>query len=68
VESCHSVAGDDGFVVFVRVTSPHALEELLQDIRRRANVTSRTTVVLHTFFEGRDHAVATRPSLAAQPV
>ncbi|MDT4894524.1 MAG: Lrp/AsnC family transcriptional regulator, leucine-responsive regulatory protein [Pseudonocardiales bacterium] len=51
VESCHSVAGQDSFVLFVRVGSPTALEELIRDIRRRANVSTRTTVVLQTFFE-----------------
>ncbi len=51
IESCHSVAGEDSFVLFVRVTSPSALEELIRDIRKRANVSTRTTVVLQTFFE-----------------
>ena len=51
VQSCHSVAGEDSFVLFVRVGSPTALEALIRDIRRRANVSTRTTVVLQTFFE-----------------
>jgi Lrp/AsnC family leucine-responsive transcriptional regulator len=51
VESCHSVAGEDSFVLFVRVASPSALEALIRDIRRRANVSTRTTVVLQTFYE-----------------
>ena len=58
VESCHSVAGEDSFVVFVRVPSPTALEALIREIRRRANVSTRTTVVLQTFFERRAHAVS----------
>lgn len=53
VESCHSVAGEDSFVLFVRVSSPTALEALIRDIRRRANVSTRTTVVLQTFYEHR---------------
>lgn len=53
VESCHSVAGDDSFVLFVRVESPKALEALIREIRRRAEVTTRTTVVLQTLFERR---------------
>jgi Lrp/AsnC family leucine-responsive transcriptional regulator len=53
VESCHSVAGEDSFVLFVRVDSPTALEALIRDIRRRANVSTRTTVVLQTFYEHR---------------
>jgi Lrp/AsnC family leucine-responsive transcriptional regulator len=55
VESCHSVAGEDSFVLFVRVASPTALEELIREIRRRANVSTRTTVVLQTFYERRAH-------------
>jgi Lrp/AsnC family leucine-responsive transcriptional regulator len=53
VESCHSVAGEDSFVLFVRVASPSALEALIREIRRRANVSTRTTVVLQTFYERR---------------
>lgn len=53
IESCHSVAGEDSFVLFVRVESPTALEELIREIRKRANVSTRTTVVLQTFFERR---------------
>jgi Lrp/AsnC family leucine-responsive transcriptional regulator len=57
VESCHSVAGEDSFVLFVRVASPTALEELIREIRKRANVSTRTTVVLQTFFERRAQPV-----------
>lgn len=53
IESCHSVAGDDSFVLFARVASPKALEALIREIRRRADVTTRTTVVLQTLFERR---------------
>jgi Lrp/AsnC family leucine-responsive transcriptional regulator len=51
IEACHSVAGDDAYVLFVRVASPTALEHLIREIRRRAHVSTRTTVVLQTFFE-----------------
>jgi len=57
IEACHSVAGEDSFVLFVRVPSPTALEALIREIRKRANVSTRTTVVLQTFFEGRAHPV-----------
>jgi Lrp/AsnC family leucine-responsive transcriptional regulator len=57
VEACHSVAGEDSFVLFVRVASPSALEELIREIRKRANVSTRTTVILQTFYEGRPHPV-----------
>jgi Lrp/AsnC family transcriptional regulator, leucine-responsive regulatory protein len=51
IEACHSVAGEDAYVLFVRVASPTALEALIREIRRLANVSTRTTVVLQTFFE-----------------
>jgi Lrp/AsnC family leucine-responsive transcriptional regulator len=51
VQACHSVAGEDSFVLFVRVSSPTALEELIREIRRRTNTSTRTTVVLQTFFD-----------------
>ncbi len=53
IEACHSVAGDDSYVLFVRVATPTALEQLIRVIRRRAHVSTRTTIVLHTFFEHR---------------
>lgn len=53
IEACHSVAGDDAYVLFVRVASPSALEQLIREIRKRANVSTRTTIVLQTFFERR---------------
>ena len=58
IEACHSVAGDDAYVLFVRVASPTALEALIREIRKRANVSTRTTVVLQTFFE---RSAAPRP-------
>ena len=53
IEECHSVAGVESYILKVRVASPDALEHLLQDIRAAANVTTRTTVVLSTFYEDR---------------
>ena len=37
----------------VRVASPAALEDLLRRIREAAKVSTRTTVVLSTPYEGR---------------
>jgi Lrp/AsnC family leucine-responsive transcriptional regulator len=54
IESCHSVAGEESYILLVRVASPLALEELLQQIRTAANVRTRSTIILHTFYEGRD--------------
>lgn len=56
IEDCHSVAGEDSFLLKVRVGGPSALEALIREIRRRANVSTRTTVVLQTFYEGRPHS------------
>ena len=53
IEACHSVAGVESYILKVRVASPDALEHLLQQIRAAANVTTRTTVVLSTFYEDR---------------
>ena len=53
IEACHSVAGEESYILKVRVASPDALETLLQEIRAAANVTTRTTVVLTTFYEDR---------------
>jgi Lrp/AsnC family leucine-responsive transcriptional regulator len=53
IEACHSVAGDENYILKVRVASPTALEELLQRIRTQANVSTRTTVVLSTPYENR---------------
>jgi len=53
IEACHSVAGDENYILKVRVSDPAALEGLLQDIRAAAQVRTRTTVVLSTPWEGR---------------
>ncbi|MCP9273763.1 Lrp/AsnC family transcriptional regulator [Mycolicibacterium arenosum] len=54
IESCHSVAGDESYVLLVRVPSARALEDLLQQIRTAANVRTRSTIILQTFYDGRD--------------
>jgi Lrp/AsnC family transcriptional regulator, leucine-responsive regulatory protein len=53
IEACHSVAGVESYILKVRVASPDALELLLHEIRASANVSTRTTVVLSTFYEDR---------------
>jgi Lrp/AsnC family transcriptional regulator, leucine-responsive regulatory protein len=53
IEACHSVAGDESYILKVRVATPADLESLLQEIRAAANVSTRTTVVLSTPFEDR---------------
>src|SRR5574340_642126 len=51
IESCHSVAGDESYILLVRVASPRELEHLLQEIRATANVNTRTTIILQTFYD-----------------
>lgn len=53
VESCYSVAGEEAYILKVRVASPVALEALLGDIRSLAGVSTRTAVVLSIPFEDR---------------
>ena len=53
IESCWSVAGDESYILKVRVATPGELEELLAAIRAAANVSTRTTIVLSTPYENR---------------
>ena len=53
IESCHSVAGEESYILLVRVESPRALEDLLQRIRTTANVKTRSTIILNTFYTER---------------
>lgn len=53
IEACYSVAGNANYLLLVRVPSPRALEDLLGTIRRAASVSTRSTIVLHTYFDGR---------------
>ena len=53
IEACHSVAGDESYILKVRVASPAALEMLLQEIRALSGMATRTTIVLSTPYEGR---------------
>ncbi len=57
IEACHSVAGDESYILKVRVASPEDLENLLVEIRSAASVSTRTTVVLSTPYEHRPPAV-----------
>ncbi|MGW0520377.1 MULTISPECIES: Lrp/AsnC family transcriptional regulator [unclassified Crossiella] len=57
VQSCYSVAGDESYILLVRVARATALEDLLRRIREVANVSTRTTVVLSTPYEDRPPAV-----------
>ncbi len=57
IEACYSVAGDESYILKVRVATPAALEDLLARIRAEASVASRTTVVLSTPYESRPPAL-----------
>ncbi|NUR62674.1 MAG: Lrp/AsnC family transcriptional regulator [Catenulispora sp.] len=58
VEDCYSVAGDENYILKVRVGTAGELESLLGRIRTAAEVSTRTTVVLSTPFEDRVRAVS----------
>jgi Lrp/AsnC family leucine-responsive transcriptional regulator len=62
IEACYSVAGDENYILKVRVATPGALEALLGEIRSKANVSTRTTVVLSTPYENRPPRLAGEPS------
>ncbi|HEX8099771.1 MAG TPA: Lrp/AsnC family transcriptional regulator [Actinomycetota bacterium] len=53
VEDCHSVAGDENYVLKVRTRTTPDLEDFLRRLREKAEVHTRTTVVLSTPFEHR---------------
>jgi Lrp/AsnC family leucine-responsive transcriptional regulator len=53
IESCQSVAGEESYILLVRVESARALEDLLQRIRTAAGVRTRSTIILQTFYSGR---------------
>jgi Lrp/AsnC family transcriptional regulator, leucine-responsive regulatory protein len=53
VEDCHSVAGDENYILKVRTRTTGDLEDLLRRLREKAGVHTRTTIVLSTPFEHR---------------
>jgi Lrp/AsnC family leucine-responsive transcriptional regulator len=55
IESCYSVAGEESYVLLVRVETARALEDLLQRIRTAANVRTRSTIILNTFYSNRTY-------------
>ena len=62
VEACHSVAGEESYILQVRVAGPAELEQLLQEVRAAAGVSTRTTVVLSTPWEARTAPLAEPPA------
>lgn len=57
IEACHSVAGEESYILKARVEGPTRLEALLSRVRSQANVSTRTTVVLSTPYEARPPAL-----------
>jgi Lrp/AsnC family leucine-responsive transcriptional regulator len=55
IESCYSVAGEESYVLLVRVETARTLEDLLQRIRTAANVRTRSTIILNTFYSDRQY-------------
>ena len=53
VEDCYSVAGSENYVLKVRTRTTGDLEDLIRRLREKAEVATRTTVVLSTPFEHR---------------
>jgi len=53
IESCWSAAGEESYILKIRVAKPADLEALLARIRAVANVSTRTTIVLSTYYENR---------------
>lgn len=53
IDACHSVAGEENYILKVRVGTPVDLERLLTTIRTKASVSTRTTIVLSTAYENR---------------
>jgi Lrp/AsnC family leucine-responsive transcriptional regulator len=60
VESCYSVAGDNSYVLVVRAPTTKALEEVLDALRAKLEVTTRSVVVLSTPFERRPMVAPSR--------
>lgn len=58
VETCYSVAGDNSYALVVRAPTTRDLEELLDALRAKLEVVTRSTIVLSTPFQH-------RPMLAA---
>ena len=57
IEACHSVAGEESYILKARVSTPGDLEDLLARVLSGANVSTRTTVVLSTPWEERPHPI-----------
>src|SRR5450759_4326484 len=48
IEACHSVAGEESYILKARVSTPGELEDLLARVRTSAMVSTHTTAVSYT--------------------
>jgi Lrp/AsnC family leucine-responsive transcriptional regulator len=53
IVACWSVAGDENYILLIRVGRPQDLEELLGRIRQQGSCSTNTTIVLSTPWEDR---------------
>ncbi|HSP59749.1 MAG TPA: Lrp/AsnC family transcriptional regulator [Ornithinimicrobium sp.] len=53
IVACWSVAGDENYILLIRVQRPQELEELLARIRQQGSCSTNTTIVLSTPWEDR---------------
>ena len=53
IVACWSVAGDENYILLIRVSRPQDLEELLGRIRQQGSCSTNTTIVLSTPWEDR---------------
>jgi Lrp/AsnC family transcriptional regulator, leucine-responsive regulatory protein len=53
IVACWSVAGDEYYILLIRVGRPQDLEELLARIRQQGSCSTTTTIVLSTPWEDR---------------
>ncbi|MGC5584773.1 Lrp/AsnC family transcriptional regulator [Ornithinimicrobium sp. W1679] len=61
IVACWSVAGDENYILLIRVQRPQELEELLARIRQQGSCSTNTTIVLSTPWEDRLGRLPTNP-------
>jgi Lrp/AsnC family transcriptional regulator, leucine-responsive regulatory protein len=61
VETCWSIAGDNSYALLVRAPDTKALEDLLDALRAKLEVVTRSTIVLSTPFQRRPMVEAVDP-------
>jgi Lrp/AsnC family leucine-responsive transcriptional regulator len=67
VETCWSIAGDNSYALLVRAPDTRALEDLLDALRAKLEVVTRSTIVLSTPFQRRPMVEAVEPESLEEP-